>query len=197
MDIRVIQEETIYENRTSALIRLNIISMEPGVSYSLRYKSGINKIDTLLALGTANGQGPSCYSLISDQSMPVISDIIFEYPDVSEVLYGEVYLLVEGATRNESYEEEGLIIQVDIQEEVTFSLIQINEDKSTTKIPLDYCMYFSCSADKKLYYLDPSKNFLVDVSMNLYGSRDVLDKLKQLEESIVQVKVRGNMLVIL
>lgn len=195
MDIRVIQEETVYENRTSALIRLNIIEMEPGVSYSLKYRSG-NKIDSLFALGTASGQGPGCYSLVSDQSIPSVADIVFEYPDISQVLYGEVYLLVEGTTRNESYEEDGLIIQVDIEEEVTFSLLQINEDKSITKTVINYRMYFSNTADKKIYYVDPDKNFLVDVSLNLYGSTELVNKIKELEESVVKVTVRGNMLVI-
>lgn len=195
-DVRVIQEETVFENRTSALIKLNITEMEPGTSYIFRYKSG-NKIDSLFALGTARGQGPGCYSLVSDQSIPVIADIVFEYPDVSQVLYGEVYLLVEHATRNEDYEENGLFITVTHEEEISFALIQINEDLTMTRIPIDYPMYFSCTSDKKFYYADPVKGFIVDVSYNILQAGEVKKMVEQLEKDVIKVRVEGNMLVIL
>ena len=196
MDVRVIQEEAIYENRTSALIKLNITMMEPGVSYVLRYKIG-GKIDSLFALGTAHGKGPGCYSLVSDQSMPCIADIVFEYPDVSQVLYGEVYLLVKGGTRNEDYEEDGLIIDIEVSESTQLVLVQINEDLSMTETVLDFPMYFSCTKDKKIYYADPGKNFIIDVSYNLYQATELKSRIETLENSIVRVEVQGNTLVIL
>lgn len=196
MDVRVIQEETVYENRTSALIKLNITVMEPGVSYVFRYKVG-GKIDSLFALGTAHGKGPGCYSLVSDQSIPSIADIVFEYPDVSEVLYGEVYLLIRGGSRNEDYEENGLIIDVEISESTQFVLVQINEDLSKTETILDYPMYFSCTKDKKMYFADPDRKFVIDVSYNLYQASAIKSRIEELEKSIVKVEVRGNTLVIL
>ncbi len=196
MDVRVIQEETIYENRTSALIRLNTILIEPGVSYSIRYKSG-SKVDTLFALGTASGQGPGCYSLVSDQSMPCIAKILFEMPDVSELIYGQVYLLFSGATWKDEYEEEGIIIDVEMEDDVEISLVKLLPDQQTVeKIPLDYCMYFTNQEDKKLYYIDPHRKYLVDVSLNLRELLWIEDKLAEFEEKIVKVEVRGNTLVI-
>lgn len=196
-NVRVIQEETVFRNRTSALIKLNITMMEPGTLYILRYTNSGNKVDSLFALGTASGHGPNCYSLISDQSMPTIADIVFEYPDVTEVLYGEVYLLVENATRNDDYEENGLTITVTSGVEPSFSLVQINEDSTMAVTPLSYAMFFSCTADQKYYYVDPVKKSLIDVSYNLFQAGEVMNRIENLEENALTVRVEGNMLVIL
>lgn len=196
MDVRVVQEEIVYSNRTSALIKLNITTIEPGVFYSLRYRAGDNKVDSLFALGTAPGKGPGCYSLVSDQSVPIISDIVFEYPDVSEVLYGEVYLLIKGGMRNEDYEENGLIINVDVDDPIQFVLVQIDENLSKIETILDYPMYFSCIKDKKMYFVDPTKKFIIDVSNNFYQASAIKSKIEEIESSIFRVEVQGNTLVI-
>ena len=200
MDVRIIQDDQVYENRTSALIKLNITPIEPGVAYSFRYRTnmGDDKIDTLFALGVASGQGPSCYSLVSDQSIPVVADIVKEYPDISQVLYGEVYLLVESISGGEEENEENDLIINTLEEEVhEYYFLAINNDLSFTKTKINYCMYFHCNRNKKIYYLDPDLDYLVEVSVNIQGLQGITERLDAIESKIMRVSVRGNTLVFL
>lgn len=199
MDVRVIQDDQVYENRTSALIKLNITPIEPGVGYSFRYKTNYqDRVDTIFALGVASGQGPTCYSIVSDQSIPIVADIVKGYPDISQVVYGEVYLLIETiGGGEEEYEDGEIVVNTQEEEHYEYYFLSIGRDLGFTKTKIDYSMYLHNNKNRKMYYLDPYNEYLVDVSINIQGIQGIAERLDAIESSITKVSVMGNTLVFL
>lgn len=138
--------ELVYENKDSALIALNLINHTEGEVIQIKYKNSSGLLDSLVAMGVSDGVGPENYTLMSDESLPLITSILDEVPDVSEVVTGAVYVY---HTTGGSYHLYYIVDDSRHDEEVSSSF------------------YFRCLEDNKFYYIDNSRKVLVDISENL------------------------------
>lgn len=93
-DNRELLKEIIHENKSSALVALNTVVISEGEVLKIRYKTSKGNVDALIAVGVKDGVGPSCYTLVSDQSIPIITSILDSRPDVSDVVYGAIYIYI-------------------------------------------------------------------------------------------------------
>lgn len=89
------RNKEIYSNLSSALIALGIMSVKEGEVYKIPYTNQFGEIDFLVALGTGDGVGPKYYTIISDKRLFIVSKIVSELPDVSQGVFGAVYLLMD------------------------------------------------------------------------------------------------------
>lgn len=87
-----LKREMIYNNKSSALVILNTLPIKEGELLKIRYKKDTGVIDSLVAIGIKDGVGPDCYTLISDQSIPLVTSILNYRPDVSDLVSGSVYI---------------------------------------------------------------------------------------------------------
>lgn len=209
-NINITQDDTIYENKSSALVKLNITQISPGELLSIRYYNDLsyNSIDTLLALGVGNetGQGPSYYSIISESTNLIVQDILYnQWPDTSEVYKGEVYFVVieEGQTIETNPDVLDVDIDLDVETIKRFYYATIGEDEHGMKyiskiVPVEFFTYFTSLKDKKFYLVEPINGLLVDITRGQLGY-DTLDaRLKKLEEAVtVTVKVNDTKLIFL
>ena len=148
-DNREILKEIIHENKSSALVALNTVVISEGEVLKIRYKTSKGNVDALIAVGVKDGVGPSCYTLVSDQSIPIITSILNSRPDVSDVVYGAIYIYNDPASN--SYRKYFIIDNDLVDEELT-------ED-----------FYFTNLEDGLYYYFDatPGQQKIINVSTNL------------------------------
>lgn len=144
-----IQREVTHKNKASALVVLNTLTIQEGEILKINYYTETGKIDSLIAIGVKSGVGPSCYTLVSDQSIPVITSILDYRPDVSDMVSGAIYLYNDSRSNNylKFYHLSG-----DLHEE------EITEN-----------FYFTNLDDGMYYYFDSTKGAqkIINVSKNL------------------------------
>ena len=144
-----LQREVIYQNKSSALIALNLLKIQEGELLKIKYETPSGEIDSLVAVGVKDGMGPSCYTLISDQSIPLITAILDYRPDVSDTISGSIYLYNDPNSNNyfKYYHLDGDIVEEEITEG----------------------FYFTNLDDKKYYYFDSTSGSqrIIDISSNL------------------------------
>lgn len=85
--------ENIQPNKSSALIALGIMRMTEGEIYKIQYINSFGQIDCLVALGIGDGVGPDYYTIISDGSEFLVNKIVTSLPDISDAVFGSVFLL--------------------------------------------------------------------------------------------------------
>ena len=113
----------------------------------IRYTTDSGSIDSLVAVGIKDGVGPDCYTMVSDQSIPLVNSITDVRPDVSDMISGTIYLFHD--TLEEKYQLLFLSGSSIIEKDLT-------ED-----------FYFTNIEDGKYYFFDSDKQRLVDISANL------------------------------
>lgn len=148
--------QEVMSNKSSALVVLNTLSVKEGEILNIRYTTDSGSIDSLVAVGIKDGVGPDCYTMVSDQSIPLVNSITDVRPDVSDMISGTIYLFHD--TLEEKYQllflSGSFIIEKDLTED----------------------FYFTNIEDGKYYFFDSDKQRLVDVSANLSsggGSSDI------------------------
>lgn len=139
--------QEVMSNKSSALVVLNTLSVKEGEILNIRYTTDSGSIDSLVAVGIKDGVGPDCYTMVSDQSIPLVNSITDVRPDVSDMISGTIYLFHD--TLEEKYQLLFLSGSSIIEKDLT-------ED-----------FYFTNIEDGKYYYFDSEKQKLVDVSANL------------------------------
>lgn len=87
-----LKRDMVYNNKSSALVILNTLSIKEGELLKIRYKKDSDVIDSLVAIGIKDGVGPDSYTLISDQSIPLVTSILDYRPDISDLVSGSVYM---------------------------------------------------------------------------------------------------------
>ena len=148
--------QEVMSNKSSALVVLNTLSVKEGEILNIRYTTDSGSIDSLVAVGIKDGVGPDCYTMVSDQSIPLVNSITDVRPDVSDMISGTIYLFHD--TLEEKYQLLFLSGSSIIEKDLT-------ED-----------FYFTNIEDGKYYFFDSDKQRLVDVSANLSsggGSSDI------------------------
>lgn len=88
--------DIIQPNKASALIVLGTTRITDGELYKIRYINSFGHLDCLVALGIGDGIGPDYYTILSDRGTFLVSSIVSSLPDISEAVFGAVYLLVNG-----------------------------------------------------------------------------------------------------
>ena len=139
--------QEVMSNKSSALVVLNTLSVKEGEILNIRYTTDSGSIDSLVAVGIKDGVGPDCYTMVSDQSIPLVNSITDVRPDVSDMISGTIYLFHD--TLEEKYQLLFLSGSSIIEKDLT-------ED-----------FYFTNIEDGKYYFFDSDKQKLVDVSANL------------------------------
>lgn len=144
-----IQREVTHKNKASALVVLNTLTIKEGEILKIKYYTSSGQEDSLVAIGIGNGVGPSYYTLVSDQSIPLITSILDYRPDVSDMVSGAIYLFNDSASNNylKYYHLNGDLIEEEITEN----------------------FYFTNLEDMKYYYFDSTKGAqkIINVSTNL------------------------------
>lgn len=144
-----IQREVTHKNKASALVVLNTLTIKEGEILKIKYYTSSGQEDSLVAIGIGNGVGPSYYTLVSDQSIPLITSILDYRPDVSDMVSGAIYLFNDSASNNylKYYNLNGNLIEEEITEN----------------------FYFTNLEDTKYYYFDSTKGAqkIINVSTNL------------------------------
>ena len=144
-----IQLDVTHKNKASALVVLNTLTIKEGEILKIKYYTSSGQEDSLVAIGIGNGVGPSYYTLVSDQSIPLITSILDYRPDVSDMVSGAIYLFNDSASNNylKYYHLNGDLIEEEITEN----------------------FYFTNLEDMKYYYFDSTKGAqkIINVSTNL------------------------------
>lgn len=144
-----IQREVTHKNKASALVVLNTLTIQEGEVLKIKYYTETGKIDSLIAIGVKSGVGPSCYTLVSDQSIPVITSILDYRPDVSDMISGAIYLYNDSRSNN------------------YLRFYHLNGDLHEEEITENF--YFTNLDDGMYYYFDSTKGAqkIINVSKNL------------------------------
>lgn len=92
--IRISRSKYIEKSREIAILRLNMAQHLIGQPIMVRYYIDENQTetDTIFAIGIKNGTGEDCYKVISLGGLNLINDVVYELPDVSSLVHGELYL---------------------------------------------------------------------------------------------------------
>lgn len=171
MENNELRREKVHANKTSAIIALNLTNIYEGEVLSFRYYRDDGTVDSIVAVGLRDGLGPDCYTLISDQSIPVISGILDSYPDVSEVYQGRVFLVKDPG---------------DGRYRRSFINVKSREDKE-----LSSSFYFVNLSDNKYYYFDLTHQKIIDVSANLTEKASFGGIINCTEEEYQDLMVSG------
>lgn len=95
--IKITRCSAIQDSRLLAVVHLNSFRFEKGMPVMVPYKKGNGKIDTIVAIGLANGVGPDNYSIISEGGKLYVAGVYEELPDVSSLVHNVPYVSkVEG-----------------------------------------------------------------------------------------------------
>ena len=90
--IRILRDAYIEENSDVALIRLDSIEHKMGQPVMVSYYNTNGDVEYIIAIGTKNGVGKDCYSIISTSTEEVINGVVDLIPDVSELVNDAVYI---------------------------------------------------------------------------------------------------------
>ena len=90
--IKILRSAFIETNHNVALIRLDSMEHKVGQPVMVSYYNTDGDVEYLVALGTKNGVGKDCYSIISTSKEEVINGVVETLPDVSEVVNDAVYI---------------------------------------------------------------------------------------------------------
>ena len=103
--IKISRSKYIEEDRHIAWMRLNMAQHYVGQPIMVRYYVDAEKTqtDTLYAIGIKNGIGEDCYKVISLGGLNIITDVVYELPDVSDLTHGELYLYKDPDTEQWCY----------------------------------------------------------------------------------------------
>ena len=95
--IRITRCSVTQDSRLLAVVHLNSFRFEKGMPVMVPYKKGNGKIDTMVAIGLADGVGPEYYSIISEGGKLYVAGVYEELPDVSSLVHNVPYIAkVEG-----------------------------------------------------------------------------------------------------
>lgn len=118
--------QEVMSNKSSALVVLNTLSVKEGEILNIRYTTDSGSIDSLVAVGIKDGVGPDCYTMVSDQSIPLVNSITDVRPDVSDMISGTIYLFHD--TLEEKYQllflSGSSILEKDLTEDLYFTNIE-------------------------------------------------------------------------
>lgn len=98
------RNDIIAKDRESAIIRLNTYPIQNGIPIIIKYFSDPDKtrVDILFAIGIQDGIGPNTYRIISDKGMLLVTNIIQELPDVTQLVHGQIYIY-QDLTNSKNY----------------------------------------------------------------------------------------------
>lgn len=85
------RNDIIAKDREAAIIRLNTYPVQSGIPIIIKYFSDPDKtrVDILFAIGIHDGIGPETYRIISDKGILLVTEIVQELPDVSQLVHGQ------------------------------------------------------------------------------------------------------------
>ena len=157
-----------------ALIKLNTTVIQEGKPIIIRYYTDTdsklpNKIDSIFAVGISNGIGPGNYSIISDKGLTVVNNITEVEPDVTEIVYGQVF------------------IYKNLSEGKNYKVYRIGRNRIMELIKLP--MIVSCISDRKLYYVTETEvRDLLGTGSDLENCcglcEDLSKRVSRLEETV-------------
>ena len=90
--IKILRSAYIETNSDVALIRLNSMEHKIGQPVMVSYYNTDGDVEYIVAIGTRNGVGKDCYSILSTSKEEVINGVVDELPDVSELVNDAVYI---------------------------------------------------------------------------------------------------------
>lgn len=91
----MIEIDSVQPNKSSALVALGLTTMTNGELYKVKYLNSFGQVDCLVALGIGEGVGPDYYTIISDGGEFLVTRVVSSLPDISEAVFGAVFLLVD------------------------------------------------------------------------------------------------------
>ena len=165
-----------HKNKASALVVLNTLTIKEGEVLKIKYETPTGNIDSLIAVGIRDGVGPSCYTLVSDQNIPLITEILDYRPDVSETISGAIYLYND--PRSNKY----------------FKYFHIGNDIVEEEIKENF--YFTNLGDGKYYYFDatPGRQKIINISSNLSAKASFQGIINTTKEEYEKLQEEGNIL---
>lgn len=194
---------TIYENEASAAIALNLYNFETvGELVGFRYKTGADEypVDCITVMSVKTGVGKDKYSVISDHTLFLIKDVVYNsIPDVAEVAYGEVYILVKTLFTEEQDPEEAEVVIEESNDSRKYYFVIFDKETGTVKLTqIDFGFYFYNLTKKKLCYLEPTAQDVIDLTKGLLAMGDLEERVSRLEQTFggLNIYVEGTTLVI-
>lgn len=169
---RPIKEDYICSDKQAAVIRLNKYPVYSGRPVVVRYYSNPEKtrVDVIFAIGIKNDEsGPDSYRLVCSEGILLTTDIVYEYPDVTQLVQGQLYLYRS------------------LEEKQNYWVYLKGNDRIFTKVNEE--SFLTNSNDNKKYYVTPTE--LYDLTKfyeretlwlegNL-GELEVTDNIKKIE----------------
>lgn len=90
--IKILRSAYIETNSDVALIRLNSMEHKIGQPVMVSYYNADGDVEYIVAIGTCNGVGKDCYSILSTSKEEIINGVVDELPDVSELVNDAIYI---------------------------------------------------------------------------------------------------------
>lgn len=99
------RNDIIAKDREAAIIRLNTYPVQSGIPIIIKYFSDPYKtrVDILFAIGIHDGIGPETYRIISDKGILLVTKIVQELPDVSQLVHGQIYIYQDLTNKKNYY----------------------------------------------------------------------------------------------
>lgn len=99
------RNDIIAKDREAAIIRLNTYPVQSGIPIIIKYFSDPDKtrVDILFAIGIHDGIGPETYRIISDKGILLVTKIVQELPDVSQLVHGQIYIYQDLTNKKNYY----------------------------------------------------------------------------------------------
>lgn len=80
-----------YDSLAEVLELLGSSYIKEGEEIKLKYKTGPDSVDVLIAVGTKTGIGPGCYSIFGTSGVQIVT-FVSELPDASNLKNGQLYI---------------------------------------------------------------------------------------------------------
>lgn len=90
--LKILRSAYIETNSDVALIRLDTMEHREGQPVMIQYYDSDSKVKTITAIGTRNGIGKECYSIVSTSDEFIINGVEETLPDVSQLVNGAIYV---------------------------------------------------------------------------------------------------------
>lgn len=168
--------EVTHKNKTSALVALNTSSVQENEVLNFKYYTESGRVDSLVAVGLRDGVGPDTYTMVSDQTIPIITSVLDYRPDVSETISGAVYLYDD--PRSNQYLRYYHLSGSVVEEEITESF------------------YFTNLEDGCFYYFDATKGAqrIINISLNLSDKASFQGIINVTEERYAELEENGEII---
>ena len=90
--LKILRSAYIETNSDVALIQLDTMEHQEGQPVMIQYYDDNSKVKTITAIGTRNGVGKDCYSIVSTSDEFIINGVEEILPDVSQLVNGAIYI---------------------------------------------------------------------------------------------------------